>query len=215
MKNYDIVLFDLDGTITDPGIGITNSVAYALKKFGIEVHDRTDLYPFIGPPLYESFEKFYGLSHEQALMAVDYYREYYKPTGIFECYVYDGMTELLQNLKSRGKTIIVATSKPEIFAKQILEHFNIAQYFTYIAGATLDGSRILKSDIIEYALQTCKITDSSSVVMVGDRQYDVLGANKFGIDCIGVLYGYGSRDELENAGAAYIVSSPLDIAGIV
>lgn len=215
MKNYTTVLFDLDGTITDPGLGITNSVAYALEKFGIEVADRTELYKFIGPPLYESFEKFYGLSHEDALKAVDIYREYYRPKGIFECFVYDGIVELLQRLKSEGKTVIVATSKPEEFAKQIMDHFDLTQYFTYIAGATMDGSRILKADIIDYALKSCGVTDLSGVVMVGDREHDVLGAKKIGVDSIGVLFGYGDRAEHETAGATYIAETPHDIGKFI
>ena len=215
MKHYDVVLFDLDGTITDPGEGITNSVAYALDKFGIEVTDRKELYKFIGPPLYESFEKFYGFSHEDALKAVDIYREYYRPKGIFECYVYDGIVELLKRLKDEGKTVIVATSKPEGFARQIMEHFDLTQYFTYIAGATMDGSRILKADIIDYALKTCGVTDLTGVVMVGDREHDVFGAQKIGVDSIGVLFGYGDRAEHEAAGATYIAETPWDIGKFI
>lgn len=215
MKNYHVVLFDLDGTITDPGLGITNSVAYALEKFSIEVTDRTELYKFIGPPLYESFEKFYGLSHEDAKKAVDYYREYYRPTGIFECFIYDGIVDLLKRLKKEGKTVIVATSKPEEFAKQIMDHFDLTQYFTYIAGATMDGSRILKADIIDYALKTCGVTNLSDVVMVGDREHDVIGAQKIGVDSIGVLFGYGDRAEHEAAGATYIAETPHDIGKFI
>lgn len=215
MKHYDVVLFDLDGTITDPGEGITNSVAYALQKFGIEVADRKELYSFIGPPLYESFEKFFGFSHEDALKAVDIYREYYRPKGVFECFVYDGIEELLRRLHADGKTVIVATSKPEEFAVQIMEHFGLKKYFTYIAGATMDGSRILKADIIDYALKTCGVTDLSSVVMVGDREHDVIGAQKIGVDSIGVLFGYGDRAEHEKAGATYIAETPWDIGKFI
>ena len=215
MKNYNVVLFDLDGTITDPGEGITNSVAYALGKFGIDVADRTELYKFIGPPLYESFQKFYGFSHEDAHKAVEIYREYYRPKGIFECYIYDGITDLLKRLKDDGKTVIVATSKPEEFARQIMEHFEISEYFTYIAGATMDGSRILKADIIDYALKTCEVTDLSKVVMVGDREHDVIGAKKIGVDSIGVLFGYGDRAEHEKAGATYIAETPWDIGKFI
>ncbi|MBQ8830038.1 MAG: HAD family hydrolase [Oscillospiraceae bacterium] len=215
MKHYDVVLFDLDGTITDPGEGITNSVAYALQKFGIEVADRKELYSFIGPPLYESFEKFFGFSHEDALKAVDIYREYYRPKGVFECFVYDGIEELLRRLHADGKTVIVATSKPEEFAVQIMEHFGLKKYFTYIAGAPMDGSRILKADIIDYALKTCGVTDLSSVVMVGDREHDVIGAQKIGVDSIGVLFGYGDRAEHEKAGATYIAETPWDIGKFI
>lgn len=215
MKEYSTVLFDLDGTLTDPGLGITNSVAHALRRLGITPPDRRELYKFIGPPLYESFERFYGLSHEDALRAVEYYREYYPDKGIYENFVYDGIPEVLKSLKDAGKTLIVATSKPYVFAEEIMKHFSLAEYFTYIAGATLDGSRILKADVISHAFNKCGITDLSGVVMVGDREHDVFGAKAMGVDCIGVLYGYGSREELEKAGASYIAETPRDIAKII
>lgn len=208
---FDIYLFDLDGTITDPGEGITNSVMYALKKYGIIETDRTALYKFIGPPLYESFEKYYGFSHEQAIEAVEFYREYYKDTGIFENLVYSGVEDMLSTLKARGKTVVLATSKPEIFAKRILEHFTLAKYFDFVAGATLDGSLINKADIIAYTLDTLNITDKSRCVMIGDRLHDIEGAKQNGIFSVGVTYGYGSFEELSNAEADRIVDAPSDI----
>ena len=211
MKNYQIVLFDLDGTLTDPGVGITNSVAYALKKYGIEVAVKTQLYPFIGPPLSDSFEKYYGFSEEEAKHAVVLYREYFREKGIFENEVYDGIAPMLKQLKNSGKTLIVATSKPEIFARQILEHFQLDGYFRYIAGANLDGTRTKKNKVIEYALETCGIIDRSSVVMIGDRDYDIIGAQKAGLDSVGVLYGYGDRAELEWAKATYIAKTVSDL----
>ena len=204
---YNTILFDLDGTLTDPGEGITKSVAYALKKYGIEVTDRSVLYPFIGPPLVDSFQKYYGFSPEQAEQAVVYYREYFRETGLFENEVYDGVEDLLASLRSAGKRVILATSKPEIFARRILDHFGLTRYFDVIAGALLDGSRMHKADVIAYALDTAGITDKSSVVMVGDREQDVKGAEKTELPCIGVLYGYGSREELTTAGATAIVES--------
>lgn len=144
---YEYILFDLDGTLTDSAIGITNSAIYALEKFGIEVNDRSELYRFIGPPLLETFE-YYGFSKEEAKMAVKYYREYYRDKGIFENLVYDGIEDLLKALKDNSKVLIVATSKAEVFAKQILEHFDIAKYFTYIAGGNLDGTRVKKDEVI-------------------------------------------------------------------
>lgn len=215
MKEYNYVLFDLDGTLTDPGEGITNSVAYALKKYGINVDDKTQLYSFIGPPLHESFEKYYGFSKEESLKAVDCYREYYRDKGIFENSVYDGVVSLLKMLSDNGKKIILATSKPEVFAKRILEHFSLNGYFEFAAGANLDGTRTNKADVIEYALESCGITDKDSVVMVGDREHDIIGANKNGIDSIGVLFGYGSREELENAGATYIAETVEEIAKFI
>lgn len=211
MKKYDTILFDLDGTLTDPGVGITNAVAYALHQYGIIIEDKTILYPFIGPPLLDSFQKYYGFSDEKANRAITYYREYYSKTGIFENVVYDGIKELLQNLKEHNKSLIVATSKPELFARQILDHFGLSEYFRFIAGATMDGSLSRKGDIIKYALNRCNITSVSSAIMIGDREHDVIGAKKAGIDCIGVLFGYGTRTELEAAGASYIAESVSDI----
>lgn len=212
---YQTVLFDLDGTLTDPGIGITNSVAYALEKYGIRTADRSELYKFIGPPLQDSFEMFYGFSGKDARKAVDYYREYYKDKGIYENRLYEGMDTLLQSLCDAGRTLLVATSKPEAFARQILDHFAISRYFTYIAGSNMDGTRARKDEVIAYALEAGSIPDLSSAVMVGDREYDIAGAKRAGIDSIGVLFGYGSRQELEEAGADYIAKLPEDIGPII
>lgn len=212
---YETILLDLDGTLTDPGTGITNSILYSLNKFGIEVQDKTELYKFIGPPLQESFEQYYGFSKEQAKVAVEYYREYYKEQGIFENIVYKGIDTLLKAMCDAQKKVILATSKPEVFAKKILEHFRLTRYFTYIAGANMDGTRTKKDEVIAYALEKGKITDYATAVMVGDRKYDVLGANKIGIDSIGVLFGYGDYDELKGAGATYIAECVEDIYPVV
>lgn len=215
MASYEYILFDLDGTITDPGIGITNSVMHALDKYGIKVSDRSELYKFIGPPLWESFEKYYGFSKEEAIKAVEFYREYYRDKGIFENLVYEGFEDLLKLLEANGKTLIVATSKPEVFAKKILEHFNLVKYFTFIAGGNLEGTRVNKDDIITYALESCKIPDKSKVIMIGDREHDIIGAKKNNIHSLGVLFGYGNREELENAGADYIAETVADIGRIL
>lgn len=212
---YEYILFDLDGTLTDPAIGITNSVMYALEKYGIEVSDRSELYKFIGPPLGDSFENYYGFSKEESKMAVEYYREYYRDKGIFENLVYDGLEDLLKTLKDNSKILIVATSKPEVFAKQILEHFNIAKYFTYIAGSNLDGTRVKKYEVIKYALESCNIIDLAKAIMIGDREHDIIGAKEAGINSIGVLFGYGDRNELEKAGADIIVETVSDIGKIL
>ena len=209
--SYDYLLFDLDGTLTDPGEGITNSVAYALRKQGIEVTDKKELYCFIGPPLSESFSRFFGFSMEESLRCVEYYREYYRDKGIFENLLYDGIPELLATLKSRGKKIILATSKPELFAKQILDHFGLTEYFDHICGASMDESRNKKAAVIEYALETAKLDDLARAVMIGDREHDINGAGLNGLDSIGVLFGYGDRPELEAAGATYIAESVEDI----
>ncbi len=212
---YQNILFDLDGTLTDPGIGITNSVMYALKKFHIEVEDRATLYRFIGPPLKDSFEKYYGFSKEESELALQYYREYFRPCGLYENKIYDGIKELLIELKSRNKTLLLATSKPEKFAIEILKYFDLYQYFDFVAGATMDSSRVKKKDVILYALQSCNISDLSSAVMIGDREQDILGANEAGLDSIGVLYGYGDEEELKEAGVTYIVESAEEICEII
>ena len=212
MKNYDFILFDLDGTLTDPGEGITNSVAYALKKYGIVVGDKTTLYKFIGPPLIDSFMKYFGFPRTQA---TEFYREYFAVAGIFENRVYPGIEELLKKLHSAGKKLILATSKPEEFAVAILEHFGIAQYFTYIAGSQMDGTRAYKDQVIAYALESAAVPSADSAIMIGDREYDIIGAKKLGMDSIGVLFGYGNREELEAAGATYIADSADDISAVL
>ena len=212
---YDIFLFDLDGTLTDSSLGITNSVIYALKKYGITVEDRRSLYRFIGPPLTDSFRDFYGFSEEKVLEAVRFYREYYRDKGIFENRVYKGMEETLKELKSMEKRLIVATSKPEPFARRIIDHFGLAPYFEYVAGMELDGRRGTKAEVIAYALKACGIGDRSGAVMVGDREHDVDGARKEGLPCIGVLYGFGSREELEKAGAERIISRPEELCDLI
>ncbi len=215
MKEYDVILFDQDGTIADSGRGIINSVKYSLKKYGINETDDQKLRYFVGPPLYESYEKLYGFSHEKAVEAVAFYREYYNAGGIFELSLYDGIIDLLKSLKNAGKTVIVATSKPEIYAERIAEKFDYKKYFDSISGALLDGSRITKPDIIRYALDRNGITDMSRVLMVGDRCFDIEGAKQFSIDSVGVTWGYGTREELEKAGATYIVDSPEEIKEIL
>lgn len=208
---YGYLLFDLDGTVVDSGLGVTNSVAYALKKRGIEVEDRRSLYVFLGPPLVESFSKYYGFSHEESLECVKDYREYYNEKGIFENTVYEGIVDVMIKAREQGKKIILATSKPEEYAKIILEHFDLIKYFDLVAGATMDESRNNKAGVIAYALESFEIADKSSVVMIGDREHDVLGAAEHGIDTIGVLFGFGSREELEENGAKYIAETPKDI----
>lgn len=212
---YQFCFFDLDGTITDSSLGITNSVRYALGKFGITEPDRTKLYRFIGPPLTESFREFYGFSGERCQEAVRYYREYYREKGIYENRVYDGLEAVLKQLKEAGKHLVVATSKPEVFAREIIGYFHLEQYFEYVAGMELDGGRGTKAEVIEYALEACGIQDRSRVLMIGDREHDVIGASKAGIDCLGVLYGFGTREELEQAGASAIADSVEEILRFV
>lgn len=212
---FDTILFDLDGTLTDPGGGITNSVAYALRKFGIETQDKRELYKFIGPPLRDSFMKYYSFTEDDALKAIEYYREYFRDTGIFENKVYEGVVDMLEAIYDSGKKIVLATSKPEEFAVRILEHFNLSKYFTVVAGASMDSSRSKKGDVIAYALLMCGDIDKASAVMIGDREHDIIGAKENALASIGVLYGYGSEEELQNSGADYIVSSPEDILKLI
>ena len=208
---YQYILFDLDGTLTNSELGITKSVQYALKKFDIEVEDRSVLRPFIGPPLGESFQVYYGLSKEESERAIEYYRERFSVKGLYENEVYPGVENLLQILKDRGKKLIIATSKPEKFTLMILEYFDLLKYFDFVAGATLDGSRGEKADVIRYALEMSGIEDKSEVIMIGDRKYDILGAKENGLKSMGVLYGFGDREELMEAGADYIVACAQDI----
>ena len=212
---YSTVFFDLDGTLTDPGIGITNSVSYALDKWNIKVSDRSELYKFIGPPLIDSFGKYYGFSPGECRQAVVYYREYFSTKGLYENEVYEGVVQLLTRLKEAGKKLVVATSKPDKFAVTILKHFDLYKYFDFVAGASMDETRTKKDEVIAYALESLGIDDVSDVVMVGDREHDVLGAKVFGMDSIGVLYGYGDMEELTKAGATYIVENVEEILKLV
>lgn len=202
------LLFDLDGTLTDPKIGITKSVAHALRAYGIEVDDLDTLTPFIGPPLSDSFEEFYGFSHEQAVEAVEKYREYFSVTGLFENRVYDGIPETLAALRARGYHLFVATSKPTFFARQILDHFALTQFFDDIVGSELDGSRVKKADVIRWCMEKNALTDA---VMIGDRSYDIRGAAACGLSAVGVTFGYGSEDELREAGAKHLCRTPQQL----
>lgn len=207
---YNTILFDLDGTLTDPAVGITNSVAYALERYGIKVEDRKSLYSFIGPPLNDSFVKYYAFTPEKAMEAIWVYREYFRDKGIFENEVYEGIPELLEKIKKSGRKIVLATSKPEEFAVRILEHFDLAKYFDVVAGASMDEKRNKKGDVIKYAMEKGSFT-AEEAVMIGDREHDIYGARENGIPSIGVLFGYGDREELEKAGADMIADRVADI----
>ena len=200
-KQIEYIFLDLDGTIIDSVHGITRSAAYALEHFGIHVTDLTTLHKFIGPPLKDSFMDFYQMTSEQADEAIGKYRERYRTKGIYENTLYEGIGHFLQTTAQAGYKLILATSKPEPFAKKILEYFDLAQWFTFVGGCGLDGSKHAKADVISYILEENKITDTQKIVMIGDRKHDVLGAAAFHIPTIGVLYGYGSAEELTDAGA--------------
>ena len=211
MSRYQYILFDLDGTLTDSADGIINSILHALRRVGIEEDDREKLKAFVGPPLVTSFMKYYGMTREEAEAMVPLYREYFSVNGWKENSVYEGITEVLKNLKDAGKTLIVATSKPEIFARKIMEYFKLDQYFNYIGGSSMDGKISSKDQVINYVLDTIGRDHREEMIMVGDREHDVIGAQKNDLPCLGVLYGYGDRSELEQAGAAMICETVQEI----
>ncbi|MBR6984560.1 HAD hydrolase-like protein [Ruminococcus sp. XPD3002] len=213
MKNFDTLLFDLDGTLTDSTEGIINCLEHAIKQMGFEVPEDTN--KFLGPPIRQSFAEFLGMNDEQITEAVKIFRERYSTVGLFENRVYDGIPELLDRLRSAGKRLMIATSKPEVYAVRIADRFGMSPYFDIIGGAELDGSRDYKHEVIEYVLAKSGITDRSSVLMIGDRRQDVLGAHKTGLKCMGVLWGYGPVEELTQAGADYITRTPQSAADML
>lgn len=211
MENYQILLFDLDGTLSDSKIGITKSVQYALEKLGIIEADLDKLEPFIGPPLRETFARHYRFDEETVAKAIRYYQERYKETGMFENELYPGIPALLKELNEQPYSLVVATSKPAVFAEKILRHFGIADEFAHIIGSNLDGTRSAKADIIAHIMSLYPACGQRDFLMIGDRMHDIHGANHAGIDSVGVAYGYGSVDELTRAGATKIV---VDIDGL-
>ncbi|MEF7655331.1 HAD family hydrolase [Bacillus thuringiensis] len=208
---YTTFLFDLDGTLTDPKEGIVNSVLYALKKLGIEELHINDLHSFIGPPIQQSFVERYNMNEGEVERAVFYFREYLKQRGLLENNVYEGIPNLLKQLKDTGNRLFIATSKPTIFAEQVIEHFQLTNYFEDIIGSNLDGTRIKKEEIIAHILQTNEELNKEEIVMIGDRKHDIIGANQNGIASIGVLYGYGSETELTEMGATHIANDVKEL----
>lgn len=217
---YHYILFDLDGTLTDPKLGITGCVQYALRKLGMEAPDANALEPFIGPPLMDSFREFCGLDEEKGAQAVAYYRERYAVDGLFENEAYPGIVQMLIRLQQAGCHLAVASSKPEVFVKKILEHFGMLSCFEVVVGSGLDGSRVRKEEVLEEALRQllgervpAKETSAyaEGVVMVGDRKFDIQGAKAYGIASVGVAYGYAAEGELEEAGADRIVKTVQEL----
>lgn len=205
----DLILFDLDGTLLDSKEGITKSVQYALKKLGVEVSDRRELVKFIGPPLQESFENFYQVD---GLKGIQYYREcFVGQQKMLENEIYPGVVELLDKLKQKKKKLVVATSKPTVYSKTILDHFCLSSYFEEIQGSELDLSLIEKGDVIRVLLERYSEIPKDRIIMIGDRKHDILGAKINKINNIGVLYGYGSKEELRIAGAERIVTTALEL----
>ncbi len=212
--NYKNIFLDLDGTLTDSGEGIMNSVAYSLRKFGIEESDREKLRSFIGPPLFASYIREYGFDLEKSMLAVEYYREYFAPKGIYENRPYDGIRELLAELKKDGRRLYLATSKPEPYALQIVKHFGLYEYLDGLFGSTMTEERTKKEEVVAYALENTGLSNTD-VVMIGDRNHDIIGAKANNVASIGVLYGYGDREELETAGADVIADTVEDLKRIL
>ncbi len=208
---FSHIFFDLDGTLTDSSEGILNSFCYAIERMGLKKVERSELKKFIGPPLSYTFGTLLGLGEEGSAKAVTFYRQYFSKSGIFENAVYDGICDMLEELIKDGRKLVVATSKPEVYAKRIIAHFDLDKYFPLVCGATLDDSRSQKSDVIAYALRMAGVSPENAV-MVGDRAHDVIGAKANGMKSVGVLYGFGDRRELEQAGADEIAEKPSDVA---
>lgn len=206
MKHYTHLFLDLDGTLSDSAPGIVRSAQYALEAFGIHVDNLDDLLCFVGPPLEESFQEFYHLTPSQADEAVKVYRRRYEKIGVYENALYPGIPQFLDKARQAGKVLMVATSKPQRMADLVLSHFGIAARFAFVGGRE-DSSRRTKEEVIRYVMKENGLTRTEDIVMIGDRKHDVLGAKAVGLDSVGVLYGYGSRDEFQAAGATYIVDT--------
>lgn len=213
---YDYLLFDLDGTLTDSGEGIMNAAAYALEKLGYPVGERELLKRFVGPPLNQTFHNLYGVPWTRTMEGITYYREYYNDMGgIFENYPYEGIHDLLAQLKAEGKHLLVATSKPLPMAQRVLDHYGLTPYFEHICGGTLDEGGCIKSVIVSQAVACCGDETKGRILMIGDREHDVIGAAENGLPCAGVLWGYGSREELEAAGAKFIAENYEQLKRII
>ncbi|MCR4717951.1 MAG: HAD hydrolase-like protein, partial [Lachnospiraceae bacterium] len=210
-KLIKYAFFDLDGTLTQPEFGILASFRYALSKFGIELNSREDELRLIGPPLYNSFTDFYGFDEEKATEAIKYYREYYTAGGMFDAPLYDGIYDTCLNLKENGVKLVVVTSKPQIYAEQVVAYFELDKVFDRVVGPLAESKVSNKAFLIKRAIEEEGISDLSSVIMLGDRKYDIEAANEVGVASMGASYGYGSVEELENANATYIVNSPSEI----
>jgi len=210
-KKYANILFDLDGTLTDSADGVTRSVQYALKMYNINT-TTDELKPFIGPPLHYSFQEIYSFSEAEAYRAVEFYRDYYRDRGIYENRLYPGIAEMLIKLQQKGMQLFVATSKPTVFARRVLEHFGIDRYFKLITGSNLDGSRVQKAEVIEAVINEAGGLEPETTVMVGDREHDIFGARAHNLYSIAVSYGYGPLEELLAAKPSAIVHSVRELA---
>lgn len=209
------VLFDLDGTLIDSFEGIAKSAQYALRRFGINEENLENLRPFVGPPLVESFQKWYGLSKEQAIEATDIYRERYRPIGILECSLYPGVEECIRTLKAEGYQIGMASSKPEEFCRRILEHFGLLDLFDDVVGATFDRRIDTKEEVLNEVLRRWSDIPKDQMCLIGDTMFDLVGAKKIGIDCIAVSYGFGDAKEMLQNGAVAICDRMADLPELI
>ncbi len=214
MNQIKNILFDLDGTIIEPEVGIINSILFALDKMDIRASNKEELKAFIGPPLIDSFEIHYGLNKENAAKAVNYYREYFSEKGIYQNTLYPEITNVLKQLKNEDYKLFIATSKPTIYAEKILEHFKIINLFEGVVGSNLSNSRKDKEEIVHFVINTYNLIRNETI-MIGDRKFDIIGARKNSIKSIGVTYGHGSLDELQGEKASYIVDNCLDLPNII
>ena len=211
MKKYTTILFDLDGTLTDPSHGLVESYYYGLTKMGVKIEDKAALTKYIGPTLLDIWQTDYAFTPEESAEAVSRFREYFSVYGWWDNKVYPGVHKMLEKLKNSGKTLILATSKPEVFARKIIDLFDLTKYFDFIGAASLDSSRDKKSQVIDYALDSLGLKSRSECILVGDRKYDAEGARLCGIDSIGVLYGMGSEAELRSAGFTRLAKTVNDV----
>lgn len=215
MKKYDYIAFDLDGTLTDPEVGLVKGFMYAFDRVGIKYDDPKALRRYIGPPLHEEWKREYGFTEEETARAIAIFREYYDELGWAENRVYEGIVELLRELKAMGKTIVLATSKPENTARRIMALFGLDKYFDFCGGASTSSTRDKKWEVLEYSLLSVGATDKSRCILIGDRKYDAEGASIYGIDSIGVLWGHGSEEEIVSSGFTYVAKTPDDVLNIL
>ena len=212
--DYEVILFDLDGTLTDSIDGIVNAVCYACKELGIRIPTQEELLEFIGPPMTYSFTTHFGLEGEELEKAIDLYHVYYTDRGWKENRVIDGIVPMLEELKAKNKRMALCTNKPEHYAQQIMDLFGLTEYMEFIGGSSYEADRMYKWKVIKHTLDSMDVKDKNTAVMVGDSHFDVEGADRVGVKTIGVTFGYGTRQELENAGAILVVDTPQEITGL-
>lgn len=215
IKDYDVLIFDLDGTLSESTLAITKGVQYALSSFGINVSDLSKLEYFIGPPMIGLFQKNFGFSKEKAEKGVEKYREYYIKQGYKEQFPFEGVKKMIESLSKKGKKMVIATSKPTEFALDVLKMYAIKDYFSPIIGSRLDHTRTTKTEVLEYTLSLLKKYPKDKMVMIGDREHDINAANTLGIDSIGVLYGYGSEEEVKSCNPTYIVNTIEELKNLI